>query len=285
MRVRRMLWSFPVLACILSAPANAQEKSRSYDHIHFSVPDPQRAQEWYTKNLGAVLGEAPDRVVWSGMPYAGHPPLPVQLTWAKSPEEPQPGAGAGIDYLAFSFANIDAKAKELEAAGIKVTPMPKVPGLWKRAALEDPWGVRLILIEDPGLLGFHHVGLRVPDPEESLNWYVTQFGGERTRLKGKIDAVKYGNMYVVVTKGDVVAPSQGIGVNHLGFAVADIEATAARLKANGVKYSVEPSSKLKLNKYGHRVSFVEAPGGVRVEIVEHTNCLFTARPNETAMRQ
>jgi lactoylglutathione lyase len=282
MRVRCLLWSLPVLVCVHSAPIRAQVKSRSVDHIHFSVPEPEKAQEWYMKNLGGVQGEAPDRVVWSGMPYAGHPPLPVQLMWAKSPEKPQVGAGAGIDYLAFSFPSVDAKVKELEAAGIKVTPMPKVPGLWKRAAIEDPWGVRIMLIEDPSLLGFHHVGLRVPDPEESLKWYVDQFGGTRTKLKGKIDAVRYGNMYVVVTKGDVIAPSQGIGINHLGFAVTDIDATAARLKANGVKYTAEPSTKL--NKYGHRVSFVEAPAGVRVEIVEHTNCMFTARPNEVSIR-
>ena len=159
--------------------------------------------------------------------------------------------------------------KELEAAGIKVvTPVQAMPGLWKRAVIEDPWGVKIELVQDPELLGFHHIVLRVPDPEGSLKWYVDAFGGERTKIKGRIDAVTYGHVYLLVLKGDGVAPSQGRAIDHLGWGPTDMDATAAALRAKGVKFTAEPQDKP--NAFGHRAAYVEGPAGVRIELVVHT---------------
>ncbi len=37
-----------------------------------------------------------------------------------------------------------------------------------------------------------NITLRVPNPEGSIGWYLRSFGGERTKLGGRLDAVKYG---------------------------------------------------------------------------------------------
>ena len=259
-------------------PAHAQA-ARSYDHVHFSVPDPKAAQEWYAANLGGVVGESPDRLTFGGMPYAGRPPLPVQLLWAKSAAGAQPVSGSAIASLGFSVPDVDAKVNELRAAGVTiVAPSRATPGLWKAAMIEDPWGTKLELVQDSDLIGFHHVTLLSPDPASALSWYVDEFGGERTRIKGQLDAVKYGNMYLVATKADPGTLVPGYGLNHIGFAATSIDALAARLRGHGVKFTLEPRETL--NQYGHRIAYVEGPSVVRIELVEHTKCMFTAGPNE-----
>ncbi len=104
----------------------------------------------------------------------------------------KPSAGSAIDHIGFSVADLDAKMKEWEAAGIKVTtPVRDVPKLFKLAFLEDPWGTRIEVVQDPELLGLHHVHLRAPNPEDTITWLLDKFGGKRQQLKGMLDAVRY----------------------------------------------------------------------------------------------
>ena len=51
-----------------------------------------------------------------------------------------------------------------------------------------------------------------------------------------------------------------------------MDADAAALKAQGVKFTTEPSAKP--NQLGHRTGYVEAPNGIRIELVEHTECAW-----------
>ena len=79
----------------------------------------------------------------------------------------KPSSGSAVDHVGFSFADVDAKMKEFEAAGIKiVTPTREAPGLFKLAFVEDPWGTRIEVVQDPELLGLHHVHMRGPNPDE-----------------------------------------------------------------------------------------------------------------------
>ena len=170
-----------------------------------------------------------------------------------------------IDHLGLSFTNLEAKVKELEAAGARViTPLREAPGLFKLAFVQDPFGVKLELVEDAELLGFHHIHLRVPDPEAALAWYVQMFGGERSKLKGRLDAVKYANpdVWLLAQKADGAAPSQGRAIDHLGWRATDIDAKIAELKQKGVQVTGEPRDVRDL-----RVAFVEDPSKVRIELV------------------
>ena len=155
--------AIPVLMLLFvpagAAAARAQTATLPYDHVHLAVADPPKAVEWYRKNLGGQLSsEGPDRVTFGK----------TRFIFLKA-DNVQPSAGSAIDHVGFSFADLDAKMKEFEAAGIKVvTPVRDVPGLFKLGFVEDPWGVKIEVVQDPETLGFHHVHLRAPDPTVAL---------------------------------------------------------------------------------------------------------------------
>src|SRR3954471_24294438 len=161
----------------LAVPAGAQTRILPIlDHIHLNVPDQAKAVEWYQKNFGGrPLTEAPDRLMFGD----------TRLIFLKN-DKGQPSTGSSLDHIGFSFADLDAKMKEFEAAGVKVvTPVRDVAGLFKLGFIEDPWGTRIEVVQDPEKLGLHHVHLRGPDPAAVLTWYKDKFGGETAKMKGR----------------------------------------------------------------------------------------------------
>jgi len=257
-----------VAAGLLTTAASAAgQASVPYDHVHLAVADPEKAEAWYTANLNGNVGENPGRVAFE--PWANRAPLPIQFIFLKA-DSPKPSEGSVIDGVGFVVQGIDAKVKAMQTAGATIKqPIATVPGLWKRAVVADPWGTNIELIENGERAGFHHITLRVPDPEGSISWYLRSFGGERTKLGGRLDAVKYGNTYLIVIRGDAM-PSRGRAIDHLGFGPRSMDATAADLKAKGVTFTAEPAAKP--NQFGHRTAYVEDPSGVRIELVEHAQC-------------
>ena len=47
---------------------------------------------------------------------------------------------------------------------------------------------------------FAHVHLRGPDPAAALAWYVSQFGGKTDKLKGQIDGIQYGDVWILAQR-------------------------------------------------------------------------------------
>lgn len=76
-----------------------------------------------------------------------------------------------------------------------------------------------------------------------LAWYLGMFGGERVKLKGRLDAVKYGDVWVLAQRGDAT-PSAGHAVDHVGWRVTDL--------ATGTIH----------------FGFVEGPATTRIEVVQ-----------------
>ena len=255
---------FVVIAVLFGMSGSAQSaRDVPYDHVHLAVPDPDKAAEWYTRNLDGQAGENPGRVMFE--PFTGKRPLPVQLIFLRSADA-KPSEGSVIDSIGFSVADVAAKTKALEAAGAKVV----APGV-----VVDPWGTKIELVNDVPGRGFHHVTLKVPDPDATLRWFTTNFGGARTKMSGR-DAVRYERTYLAVIKGDAMAPSQGRSIDHLGFGPRTMNGEAAALKAQGVTFTAEPSPMP--NQFGHRTAYVEAPGGIRIELVEHATCTWGRAP-------
>jgi predicted enzyme related to lactoylglutathione lyase len=244
--------------------AAAQTATLPYDHIHLNVPDPATASIWYEKNFGGKrITEAPDRLMFGS----------TRFMFLRN-DKAKPSAGSAIDHVGFSFPDLDAKMKEWEAAGIKVTtPVRDVPGLFKLAFLEDPWGTRIEVVQDPELLGLHHIHLRGPNPEEVLTWLLDKFGGKRQQLKGRIDAVRYdhdgfSSMWILVQKGDA-EPSIGHAIDHIGWrSTGPLADTINALRAKQVEVTSEPRP-LKLPA-GPPInySYVAGPHGARIELVE-----------------
>jgi lactoylglutathione lyase len=228
------------------------------DHIHLNVPDQAKGVEWYRKYFGgAPMTEAPDRLMFGD----------TRLIFLKN-DKAQPSTGSVLDHLGFSVSDLDAKMKEFEAAGVKiVNPVRDVQGLFKLAFVEDPWGTRIEVVQDPAKLGLHHVHLRGPDPAATLAWYKQRFGGEAGKLKDRIDGVVYGGVWLLVTRGDAT-PSEGHAIDHIGWRTTSLAETALQLKAQDVKFTTEPRP-LKLAS-GTIVNFayLEGPSGAKIELVQ-----------------
>ena len=283
-----------VCALVVLMPSIAHAQlTEPFDHLHLAVPDPEQARDWYLRHIGGNIGETPERVAFGE--WKGDHPLPIQLLFQQSATA-RPSNGSTIDHIGFSFANLDATLSALQAAGVKVvSPVTKVAGLWKQATIEDPWGTRLELVEDPDALGIHHVELRVADPEESFRWYVRAFGGDRTKYKG-IDAIRYrdlGVFYLIIVKDNQAAPSEGHSIDHLGFGPIDLDKVVNDLTAQGMKFTSNPNPRgfpactfrggggegsvrdirrlycAEPDQLAHRVVFLDGPGGVRIELVQH----------------
>src|SRR3954466_1463877 len=204
---RSIVASLAMLMAVAGSAAAQTAVMPILDHIHLNVPDQAKAVEWYQKYFGGTpMSEAPDRLMLGD----------TRLIFLKN-DKGQPSTGSALDHLGFSFADLDAKMKEFEAAGIKVvTPVRDVPGLFKLGFVEDPWGTRIEVVQDADKLGLHHVHLRGPDPNAVLAFYKDKFGGETGKLKGRIDGINLSGVWLLVQRGDAV-PSEGHAVDHFGF--------------------------------------------------------------------
>ena len=277
----RMLSCVLVLGVFVVAPSPAVAQF-AYHHVHLTVPDAEEATQWYITHMGCgpVEGRADAALCDSTKLYF----------FARESEGPS--AGTGVNHIGFSFDDLDAKVASLEAAGISLDEpgVRDIPNLFRIAFLTQ-WGTRIELVEHEGFDGFHHVHLSSPNPEETLSWYQEMFGGQRTKMKGMLDAVLYSG--AVLSSGEVpskaqvwllvsqaredVAPNKGRAIDHLGFSATDLYSAGAELKQKGVEFDVEPGplrghssgrpfgrGHLTLRKY----SFVTGPDDVWIEIVE-----------------
>ena len=273
-RTRRMLagaatvGACAALVCAVQAqapkaPALGPGATAEIQHIHLRAPDPEAAVQWYASHMVCAAWARKDSCRTN---------TSTQFNFLKG--TPKGGSqDTGIDHLGFSFTDVAAKLRELEAAGVKVLAGPReVPGLFTIAFVEDPWGTRIELVEDRDALGFHHVHLRSAEPAGALAWYERMFGGERTKFRGRLEGLRYGQVWILASPvprtAGAILPTEGRSADHIGWGVADIAATTAYLAAQGVERSeprayTEPYTKQKL-----RFSLLTGPDGVRVEVVQ-----------------
>ncbi len=240
------------IACVISAaPALAAD----YHHMHLTAPDPVAGAEWYAKHFDGDLIQ-PDRCMIGNIAF---------LFFKKSGEFPG-SVGSGVDHIGFSVEDIDATMKAFEEGGVKIlSGVQELPGL-KIAFVEDPWGTKIEIVQDPDLLGFHHIHLHSTDVDATISWYQEAFGGEHFEsFKGlPIKGVDYGDVLVMVQPaGEEKAPTKGRSIDHLGFSTPDLDGAAEALKAKGVNFSLNPVPFGKL-----RISFIDGPDGVRIEYVQ-----------------
>jgi len=107
----------------------------------------------------------------------------------------------------------------------------------------------------------------IEDPAAALRWYVDTFGGKAGTLKGGIDGVQYGDLWVLVQRGDAV-PSAGHSIDHIGFRPTNLDETVGRLKAKSVKVTSEPRALTLASGTTMHIAFIEGPDGVRIELVQ-----------------
>ena len=266
MTLKALMCAAAILAC--AGPADAQSKfGARFDHVSLVTPDVAATRQWYLKHLGGKEGQRPDHV-WYGSTWIliilpgtpGDPNPPGQKT------PPIPSAGGALDHLSFSFPDVDAKLKELEAAGVKIVSRPQSTRGWYKAAfIEGPDGVSIELVEDKARIGFHHVHIRTPSPEVEMNWFLDTFGGSRTKIRD-FDALDYGEMKLIVERDPNAKPSYGHSIEHLCFVLPTLDELLVHLRGKGTKLTSGPS------KYGNPtvsgdLVFFDSPTGTRFEVL------------------
>jgi lactoylglutathione lyase len=240
---------FALAVCVttlLALPAVAG--AADYHHVHLASPNVPEAVQWYIANIGCTAMNRPDACQIGT----------TQLIFAN--RKPDAGSeGSGVDHIGFSFADLTAKMRAFQAAGVTVTTAARdVPGLFKVGFIEDPWGTRIEVVEDKETLGFHHVHLISANPEATLKWYQNIFGGQTDRLKGRIDGLRYGSVWLLIDK-----------VNEgLTLAADDLDAAAAEIKKKGVTFQAEPRPFTNAAGTNMKISFIVGPDDVRIEVVQ-----------------
>ncbi len=241
---------------VIAADAASAEPRSIFHHVHLTASDPKEAINWYLDNFGGKVTKIGpfDAVLSNG----------VLFVFFKGTREGFPGSvGSSVDHVGFSYADIDAKLKDLEKAGVEIVSGVEEEGPIRYAFVKDPWGTLIELVEDPTITGFHHIHLATPTPKETLQWYADAFGGEVTRFQGLIPAIRYGNVWVLAKKvAEVRAPTKGRSIDHVSWGFADLDGAAKELKAKGVEFVSGP-----LSFGGGKIAFVKGPDGVRIELV------------------
>jgi lactoylglutathione lyase len=261
----RAVGAAAALIVVAAAPRAQTKTTLPYDHIHLNEPADE-ASQWWEKNIpgGRRITEAPNRIMYGA----------VRLMFLGS-QSTGGSDGSVIEHLGFSVVDLEATMRALANAKAKVIePVKDTPGLYKAALVESPWGTRIQLVQDPELLGLHHVQLRTPDPEAMYAWLLDKFGGERARLKGRIDSVRYAGVpgfttvYIVAAKGTSVA-SQGRAIDHIGWrSLGPINDTKAALEAKQVQLTSQPRPLNLPNGPSINFFYVAGPDGTRIELVE-----------------
>jgi len=233
-----------------------------YDHIHLAAPDTTEAAQWYAKHFEGRASRFRD---------SNDTSLPIDramfdgISIVFAAREPGEGSvGTGVDHIGFSISNVEEAINAAVADGAKgIGDLISFGGM-TIGFIEDPWGTKIELIDDSSLRGIHHIHLSTPDPAATLQWYQNIFGGESALFADVLPGIKYGDFWVLARRSSgEIAPTQGRSLDHLGWNFPDLDAAAMEIKAKGTDFTLEPR-----DYRGIRISFVEGPDEVRIEIVQ-----------------
>jgi catechol 2,3-dioxygenase-like lactoylglutathione lyase family enzyme len=255
-----MVWT-PTLAV-------AADEAQAH-HMHLATPNSSESVKWYVEYLACKIVAGRPKLVNCGE-------MDIEFVARTTLGGSQ---GTGVNHISFSFADVKAKMDELEAVGVRGSgvrlqrfadgsTLQNLPGLGKHGFIFDPWGTRIELVEDPDVLGFHHIHLQSVAPEDALTWYVDVLGAERGKFKGELDGLVFGSVWLLIEQyGDgKPAATDERSIDHLGFVMAELETASQRIADQGVdlQQAVVPEGARSQAKR----AFLAGPDGVLIALVE-----------------
>jgi len=128
-------------------------------------------------------------------------------------------------------------------------------------------------------ISHHHVGISVPNVEESIAWYHKMLGFEVvTRMKQQgmtVGHIRRGNCYIELFqvegakplpeyRRDPSADLRVHGLAHMAFQVADVQAAIKELKAKGAEIAMNP-----VDTPGVAFAFVRDNAGNCFELIQY----------------
>ena len=132
--------------------------------------------------------------------------------------------------------------------------------------------------EGPIVYGHHHVN--ATDPAAHKKFWADALGGTVAIVgTDKREVIKIPNVWIFMRTQAAKGSSKGSTADHIGFSVKNLDATLARVKANGFRVATAEESPASYNVKGEvanpgpgtRLAFVFGPDDVKVELLEATN--------------
>jgi catechol 2,3-dioxygenase-like lactoylglutathione lyase family enzyme len=127
----------------------------------------------------------------------------------------------------------------------------------------------------PIIAGHYH--LNVSNIDAHMKFWVDTLGGKPMKFgPQKVDVVEFPGIFIFLRKQAPTGPTRGTTFDHIGFAVPNVAAVAARAVANGFERTVgrEPgpgqtAAPPTAGNYG-MFEYLVGPDGVKVELVTNT---------------
>jgi catechol 2,3-dioxygenase-like lactoylglutathione lyase family enzyme len=264
-----------VIAFVLAFQVSAANPAGvAMGHLHYHVQDVVAHLRFW-----ATLGGVPMKL--GALDVVKFPEVLVVLTEGASSGGTE---GSVVNHVAFRVQSL----AEIERAGLKVERLEQFTGIGsvrtpegERIELFDNTATNLTFTSDSGQaddgaarhnrplqapIAFHHIHLYLPEGAETAAkaWYADTFGG----IPGK-----RWNYHAVDLPGvnlnfsgnrSVQAPTKGRMLDHIGFAIRNLEAFCRRLEARGLKFDV-PFSK---GPDGMATAWLTDPWGTSIELTE-----------------
>jgi len=120
---------------------------------------------------------------------------------------------------------------------------------------------------------YDHTHFKCSDPEKTVAFFTENFGATVVSRSASgampITTLEIGGLWYNFSprrEGESVNPPAGpaYGIYHMALRTKDLEAEAAKLKARGVKFTLDvtqPSPAMKM-------AFVEGPDGISIELLQ-----------------
>jgi catechol 2,3-dioxygenase-like lactoylglutathione lyase family enzyme/predicted enzyme related to lactoylglutathione lyase len=260
--MRLILFAAIVGMAIMPSISQAAD-SADYGHLHLTVTDKAAGANWYAKHFGgtaAGFGGVTGADVQVDRTMIGS----IPIVFFEKEKGFEGSVGSNVDHIGFSMEDVAGVLEATAADGGKALSEVIKFGGMEIAFVEDPWGTKIELINDPDTRGLHHIHVHAKDADATLKWYQNVFGGEITKFKGVLPSLKYSGIWLIVQKSDKeLAGTKGRAVDHLGWNFPDLAAAAKDMRAKGVKFTLDPRPYRNI-----KIAFIETPDGTSIERVE-----------------
>jgi catechol 2,3-dioxygenase-like lactoylglutathione lyase family enzyme len=150
--------------------------------------------------------------------------------------------------------------------------LPTVAAVWLLLGRASSPSAQLLNQQAPVIVGHYHLNVTSVDAHRKF-WVDTLGGTAMTFGSDAITVIKFPNVFLFLTVHPPSGPTRGTTFDHIGFAVPDVPAAAAKAVANGYQLTVgrEPGpgqtvSPPTAGNYG-RFAYLLGPDGVKVELV------------------
>ena len=287
--IRRILLLGTLVFAAFAHAQDAPTLNARFHHVHLNTTDPEAAINFYTTKFKAQrqkfagLSDA----VWTGDSW---------LLFTKVNAPPPSELISGIWHIGWGAEDMKSTYQKQLDSGTKFqTPLTDISGMTGGAensgrflyAYVDGPDHALIELNTARHHNFGHVHMFSADPIATGEWYMKHLGLTARLQKeprtyrnvqnapaafmtaNHVSMIVYPIEYLK-TSGvpefkdrTELAPTRGRVIDHIGFAVDNLETAVAQMKASGVKVTTEPRTVGPI-----KFAFIEGPDRVAIELIE-----------------